>query len=1386
MNHPARNCRPLLLILALVAGFALSSAPIAATGRTPDIRLLAENENEVVFEYRLPGISTDSAPGGGVFLRVDGGRLTGETGFPAAPVRPVVISLPPGAEVSVELVDARTEETDRYDVAPQPALTDSGEVAAPWDPALPGGIFPARWFEVSPPARLRDHRVVTLMLQPVRFDPSTGTTAILRGATVRVRFSGGRPAKRESPARRDPFDGIYRSTILNHRSASAWRERPSRGPRKRGDSFASSESWIRIEIEERGFYSIAHDDLVAIGVLDPSSEIGDARTLRLFTGTGLSLPEDLSTPRDGWMEETSIRVAGESDGSFDPGDRVEFYGLPPRGWIGEFDPGAESYDEHVEHPHADRNVYWLTWGGTFAGNPKRMSAVPAGEGTVPGGALTVRSFPEFLHFEEDSILDLTRFGSDGWFWRRFSSEAPSWIRSFEIVDPDTTGPASLRASFLHYETVLSSCGTEGMDTRVNGTDLGHERWDSCDRECDSVYVDDYGREICVNPHIGPHEVVRTGIGLLQGVNGIEFEASHRKGVYLDWFDVGYERLLRAREGELQFRLPVVGDARVAIAGLSAGSRVFDMTDPKDVKELVELGITGDSLVLFLSGGAPRAFHALHDSAWRKPAAIERRTVADLRSPARGGEYLIVVADEFASAVAPLAVLRSGEGTVKTVKLSEVYDQFAWGLPDPAAIRDFLAWAVRGWPEGERPSYLLLVGDATDDFKNRGETPERNILPTFYRIDPNGNGTNTFPTDDYFTYLDPDSGEGDWAPDLAVGRLPAQDAAEAASMIMKIVRYQSTPETGSWRNRLLFLADDHLRQGGVGGYDCTFLLTFTNDAERLASTAGDQHEREKIYLVEHPLSDMGLKPEAKADYLRRFAEGHLLSSYTGHGSWDKMAGEELLLIKDVRSEFLANGDRLPFFTAWSCDLGQFDGRYQDCMTEKMLKLEEGGIVGSVAATEGAFGSVSFDLARDFLGSLFPDPAGGMPAGAALAASKVLSGAFYGGRKINDEKYVLCGDPSLKLGIPENGILLSGTDTLSLRRGGVVTLRGEITDPSGAPLTSFEGVLEITVRGAADTTGFAYWDSVCVGGNLPRERRVDYVLPGPGFHRGEADVTAGVFEASFFVPLDVPAGPLGRVGLYAYTPGGREAAGGSDSIAIEVEPVGYERDDFKGPSIRLTADGTEHVTGFRSTGKTLFDVTVEDESGVAYDGVTGSYSIGLSIDGGSSVDLTPWFALDRNGYRAGKASFRLPEVSPDSLADGEHDLLLVAKDGFGNESEVSHRIDYTAGARSLAFLGGVLNYPNPFDPDRGETEFFVDLTRDADLEIRILTVTGKRIRVLDRCRAFGATRLSGCTWDGRDADGDRVANGVYLVRVIAETEDGRERAESIGKVVVRRGP
>jgi flagellar hook assembly protein FlgD len=90
---------------------------------------------------------------------------------------------------------------------------------------------------------------------------------------------------------------------------------------------------------------------------------------------------------------------------------------------------------------------------------------------------------------------------------------------------------------------------------------------------------------------------------------------------------------------------------------------------------------------------------------------------------------------------------------------------------------------------------------------------------------------------------------------------------------------------------------------------------------------------------------------------------------------------------------------------------------------------------------------------------------------------------------------------------------------------------------------------------------------------------------------------------------------------------------------------------------------------------------------------------------------------------------------------------------------------------------VNYPNPI---RDKTEFTYMLTRDAEVTIRIYTISGKLIRKLEDI--IGTAGFNRTAWNGRDEDEDELANGVYLYKITAETDD--EKVEEVEKLIIMR--
>jgi len=142
---------------------------------------------------------------------------------------------------------------------------------------------------------------------------------------------------------------------------------------------------------------------------------------------------------------------------------------------------------------------------------------------------------------------------------------------------------------------------------------------------------------------------------------------------------------------------------------------------------------------------------------------------------------------------------------------------------------------------------------------------------------------------------------------------------------------------------------------------------------------------------------------------------------------------------------------------------------------------------------------------------------------------------------------------------------------------------------------------------------------------------------------------------------------------------------------------------------------------------------------------------------AVDLTNDFTYDAGAFTRGEARFTLPDIGL-----GRHRLTIKAWDNANNSATLATELAVAEEGTNAEFrISEFLTYPNPFE---GETTFYFLTTRSyRDATIRIFTLAGRLIWERNGVHD-GETR-----WNGHDADGDPVGNGVYIVQ-LEVTGDG----------------
>ena len=123
----------------------------------------------------------------------------------------------------------------------------------------------------------------------------------------------------------------------------------------------------------------------------------------------------------------------------------------------------------------------------------------------------------------------------------------------------------------------------------------------------------------------------------------------------------------------------------------------------------------------------------------------------------------------------------------------------------------------------------------------------------------------------------------------------------------------------------------------------------------------------------------------------------------------------------------------------------------------------------------------------------------------------------------------------------------------------------------------------------------------------------------------------------------------------------------------------------------------------------------------------------------------------------------------LSDGEHTLRIFGKNISGKlEDSPGYQKSFKV-SNEVKILDA-FNFPNPF---KDRTEFTFKLTQLPDeLKIKIYTVAGRLIREIRRTSGQLNYDFNRIAWNGKDEDGDIIANGVYLYKIIIKRNDKTE--------------
>lgn len=833
--------------------------------------------------------------------------------------------------------------------------------------------------------------------------------------------------------------------------------------------------------------------------------------------------------------------------------------------------------------------------------------------------------------------------------------------------------------------------------------------------------------------LSPITISHSGKYFSSGTNNITINIirNNTDNLFFDYYQVSYFKKLIKRNKQFITSI-LAADAytpiRYDFTGSSNNLRVFKATTNTTEYSVTELPYTVTAEGFnFISSGSPNTKYILaQDNDYYAPASITRVYPVNIAQETNSYHNIIIAAPEFVNQANSLVAFYNQQWGKKSkvVLLQDVFNTFNAGMPDPNAIRLYLKHCVESYPSPAITSVTLL-GSGTLDWRNfSGQSATKNKIIVYQK--------NTSTTDDYFGMLNTDQ-----YPELAIGRYPVRNTTEMNNMLSNLNKYVTEPEPGLWRNSLVFLADDEFNGPSTGEYSHSEQLQETSELINKSILI------DKIFALEYEFDEFQNKPKARDDMVKAINDGKLIWYYIGHGSFDTLGAEDYFQGALDMGRF-NNPDKLTLFVAASCDVAQFDSFAFDCLAEKVVLLNNNGAIASIAATRECNGPANVALLQHYYKHSLNFR---NPIGYSLLKAKI----DYTVYNSNDEKYNILGDPLLLIATPQrdSSIVIqtqSKSDVLQSRMQANIT--GQFPSPN-----------------INDTAVFHVYDSEIIK-RMPNN--ATFTLTGRSLFKGDISVTNSQYNAGFIVPDDVTTGNRGLILSYIW-----DAQNQKDYINY-YSPVVFSdqavaMDNPNAPQIELYLETENFVNGGDVGSNPLLIAKLSDENGINITNSPG-HSIFLILDQASvTTNVTSYFKYNKDSFTHGTLNYQLS-----GLSEGMHTLQLIAFDNLNKPSVAS--INFVVNKGKTFTLNDFLPYPNPM---KKGGYFTFDISDVADIQLAIYTPRGRKIRTIKATATKGYNQIS---WDGKDADGDYLANNTYFVKITAKSLSGKNKVEKTEKVVI----
>lgn len=1133
-----------------------------------------------------------------------------------------------------------------------------------------------------------------------------------------------------------PLKHIYLLLLLGTLAiAGAFRASAFQLAKYADNSALASGKWVQVAVTQTGMHLITEQTLRGWGFSKPSE-------VKIYGYGARRIPDQMSN-------STFVDDLPQTYSEWVDGKGLLFYAEGPvakQTTTGQYRRPAQNY-------YTTEGYYFLT--DSREDDERRVPAI--GATTPEAGTAPATTFYDFLYHEEE-------LSSPGEAGHQLVGEDFKYTRdqqfTFNLTNPVAGQPAYLEVVFLAKSDTQAST----LGITVNGTALPSTSENSINPNKDG-HVHAEQATIRKTFNASGDRQMRIGLNLRNAGSLI--------AANLDYIGLSYCReLAMGSASQLPFEIRSANRG-VRLGGASASTKVWDVTNPAAITLVDAAAETAGTLVWSSRNTDTREYIAFNPNG-SFPTPTLKGTVSnqDLHGIRETPDMIIIAPRQWADQAERLAEYRRGtEQPLEVLVLDpqQVYNEFSSGAPHVQGLRKCLKMFYdRGAAAGKPLRFALMMGRVFYD--NRlltatGRSLGYPILPAWF-TDLGLSDNFGYTTDDMLAFLEDNSGSNMGADKLsiALGRIPATSRNDASQAVDKIIAYETASPSGTWKNNVLFLADDqdsaiHMIQSDAM-WKCM-----------LDASSGQDAFYRKIYTDQYELVS-NVYTQARTEFYRALDEGIMWWNYIGHASPTSLTAESVVTYTDLNNLYLRH---LPVVYAATCDFMRWDSGTVSG-AEILFRNTDGGVIGAISATRPVYISENGPLSESFGREITQRDETGLlrPLGEIYRRAKNAINS-----NTNKLRYVMLGDPAMRLAMPAlrlvldevNGKPVSNPDDASkgptiIMARQQVTMKGHIEDASGNIVSDFTGSVN-TILYDADR-------SITTLGNGAEGKPFPFDTTGGRLYMGSGSIENGIFTLNIPMPAEVADNfRTATLNIYARSDDGREGAGVDRRIYVYGSDPDAEEDN-EAPEIEtMYLNHPSFRDGKKVNPSPMLIARVSDNRAINLSTSGVGHQMTLTLDGGQTfTDVANYYTPFSDGTPGGDIAYPF-----DNLAPGLHTLRLRVWDTAPNAAEAE--LSFTVEAELAPAIHEVYTDANPA---RDHANFYVTHDRpdqSLTVTIEVYDLMGRPVWSNTRKGRSDMFQSAPVAWDLRNTAGHRVPRGLYLYRAIVTDDNSGDKTATASR-------